>query len=195
MQSEGRTTLQMPAGTETRQAVVDAIQSALSSQRDWRLTSGNHRSPATRRRRSRQAQGRERKRHRWHDPRRNLEHGGQAKVDQNYVVFVILSTIVAALGMLTNSVAVVVGAMVIAPLLGPNLAFSVGVALGDGSLIARALLANAVGVGLALILSVGIGFFWEGGFQAQERRPQAPSGYSSGQVNSHWQAVRQCCLP
>ena len=37
-QRERRTTLVMLAGPETRQAMVDAVQSALSAQPDWRLT-------------------------------------------------------------------------------------------------------------------------------------------------------------
>ncbi|MFN3211171.1 MAG: DUF389 domain-containing protein [Roseovarius sp.] len=60
----------------------------------------------------------------------------QAQTDRNYIVFVVLSTVVAAFGMIADNVAVVVGAMVIAPLLGPNLALAVGVALGDGKLMA-----------------------------------------------------------
>ena len=93
---------------------------------------------------------------------------GQARIDQTYIMFVVLSTIVAALGMLTDSVAVVVGAMVIAPLLGPNLAFAVGIALGDGKLIWRALSANVVGICVALLLSIGIGYFWNGNLASDE---------------------------
>ena len=47
------------------------------------------------------------------------------------MVLVFLSTVVAAIGLIENNVAVVIGAMVIAPLLGPNLAFGLGTALGD----------------------------------------------------------------
>ncbi|WP_299749859.1 hypothetical protein [uncultured Boseongicola sp.] len=53
----------------------------------------------------------------------------QAKTDQTYLIFVVLSTIVAALGPEQDNVAVFVGAMVIAPLLGPILACAVGIAL------------------------------------------------------------------
>ncbi|NJN69674.1 MAG: hypothetical protein HC801_04900 [Nitrospira sp.] len=54
-----------------------------------------------------------------------------ARLDMNFVVLVVLSTAVAAIGLIENNVAVVIGAMVIAPLLGPNLAFNLGTALGD----------------------------------------------------------------
>jgi hypothetical protein len=52
-------------------------------------------------------------------------------LDSNFMVLVILSTLVAAIGLIKNNIVVVIGAMVIAPLLGPNLALSLGTALGD----------------------------------------------------------------
>jgi uncharacterized membrane protein len=48
-----------------------------------------------------------------------------------FVTMVVLSTIVAAIGLLKDSVAVIIGAMVIAPLLGPNVALALATALGD----------------------------------------------------------------
>ena len=53
------------------------------------------------------------------------------KLTRVYVVLVILSAIVAAIGLWNNSVAIIIGAMVIAPLLGPNVALSLAAALGD----------------------------------------------------------------
>jgi uncharacterized hydrophobic protein (TIGR00341 family) len=83
-----------------------------------------------------------------------------AELDRNYIVLVILSTIVAAIALIENNVAVVIGAMVIAPLLGPNLALSVGTALGDTDLMAKSAKTLAVGIVLSIALSSGIGFFW-----------------------------------
>jgi len=85
------------------------------------------------------------------------EVAGNARLSSQYFVLVILSTIVAAIGLLEDNVAVVIGAMVIAPLLGPNLALALGAALGDTKLIGRALASAAAGLGLALILSWGLG--------------------------------------
>lgn len=48
------------------------------------------------------------------------------QLDLNYLLLVFLSTVVAAIGLLEDNVPVVIGAMVIAPLLGPNLAMSLG---------------------------------------------------------------------
>jgi uncharacterized hydrophobic protein (TIGR00341 family) len=83
-----------------------------------------------------------------------------ARLDSNYLVLVVLSTVVAAIGLLEDNVAVLVGAMVIAPLLGPNLALAFAATLGDRDLMRDALLTNLVGLGLALLLSVLIGRIW-----------------------------------
>ena len=83
-----------------------------------------------------------------------------ARLNTNYVVLVVLSTLVAAIGLLEDSVAVVVGAMVIAPLLGPNLAFALGTALGDVRLMREAALSLLAGLGLAIGLSLALGFDW-----------------------------------
>ena len=83
-----------------------------------------------------------------------------ARLDLNYLVLVLLSTVVAAIGLIENNVAVVIGAMVIAPLLGPNLAFGLGTALGDGALMRKSAVTTAAGIGLALVLSIVIARVW-----------------------------------
>ena len=84
------------------------------------------------------------------------------QLDLNYLVFIVLSTVVAAIGLIENNVAVVIGAMVIAPLLGPNLALSLATALGDTSLMRKSVMALLSGVALAVFISALIGKF--GGF-------------------------------
>jgi len=74
-----------------------------------------------------------------------------------YLAMGVLSTVVAAIGLQHNSVAIIIGAMVIAPLLGPNVAFALGTTLGDLSLLRRALLTNLAGIVTAMVLSVLIG--------------------------------------
>jgi uncharacterized hydrophobic protein (TIGR00341 family) len=81
-----------------------------------------------------------------------------AKVDSTFVLLIVLSTLVAGIGLVEDNVAVVIGAMVIAPLLGPNLAFAFGVALGDHHLMVRALRANVIGLTLAIGVSILAGF-------------------------------------
>ena len=70
---------------------------------------------------------------------------------------VVLSTLIAAIGVLRDNQAVVIGAMVIAPLLNPNMGLAVATTLGDKRLALRTLGAGAVGIMLALTLSVIIG--------------------------------------
>ncbi|MEP7361354.1 MAG: TIGR00341 family protein [Chloroflexota bacterium] len=81
-----------------------------------------------------------------------------ARCSRVYLAMVVLSTIVAAVGLYYNSVAIIIGAMVIAPLLGPNMALSLGTTLGDLSLLRRALLTAAAGIATTIVLSVIIGF-------------------------------------
>ena len=50
--------------------------------------------------------------------------------------------------------------MVIAPLLGPNLAFGFGTALGDIYLMRKSALTTSVGIVLSIALSAVIGIFW-----------------------------------
>ena len=83
-----------------------------------------------------------------------------AILDSNFLLLVILSTIVAAIGLAEDNVAVVVGAMVIAPLLGPNIALAFAASLGDRKLMWKALKTNFAGLFLAFMLSVIIGMVW-----------------------------------
>lgn len=79
---------------------------------------------------------------------------GNARLTPTYLLLCGLSAIVAALGMIENNVAVVIGAMVIAPLLGPNLALALGTTLGDMALSRRAVLVNLTGLGLSVGLAI-----------------------------------------
>jgi uncharacterized hydrophobic protein (TIGR00341 family) len=78
-------------------------------------------------------------------------------VTRIFISLTILSTVVAAIGLLRNDVAVIIGAMVIAPLLGPNVAMSLATTLGDTDLLRRALKTNLVGVASALAFAVLVG--------------------------------------
>jgi len=96
------------------------------------------------------------------DTREELFHkmGLGARLDFNYLVLTFLSTIVALIGLMQNNVAVVIGAMVIAPLLGPNLAFAFGTSLGDKELMTKAFMTAVAGISLAVAVSAGVGFLW-----------------------------------
>jgi len=88
------------------------------------------------------------------------------KLNRNYILLVLLSTIVAATGLLENNVAVLIGAMVIAPLLGPNLAMALAAALGDLRLMAKAALTNLSGLVVCFAFSYLIGTIWPYGFNS-----------------------------
>jgi uncharacterized hydrophobic protein (TIGR00341 family) len=81
-----------------------------------------------------------------------------AQLDPVYLAGVGLSTVVAAVGLLRGDVAVIIGAMVIAPLLGPNVALSLAATLGDLDLGRRALRTAAAGAVVALGLSLAVGW-------------------------------------
>lgn len=96
------------------------------------------------------------------------EVSGGAEGDLVYYVMVLLSTIVAAVGLIQDNLAVVIAAMVIAPLLGPNLALAFGAALGNKGLIINALRTCAGGLFAAIALSTIIGFFLPVDLQSEQ---------------------------
>ncbi|WP_428819931.1 TIGR00341 family protein [Microbulbifer sp. MCCC 1A16149] len=102
-----------------------------------------------------------------------------ARLDRDYLVLVVLSTLVAAIGLLEDNVAVIIGAMVIAPLLGPNMAFGLGTALGDTALMRSALASLSVGVLVAAGISVVIGLVWPWGTYSEELLARTNVGWDS----------------
>ena len=68
-----------------------------------------------------------------------------------------LATVVASYGLLEEHAAVVIGAMVIATLLGPIIGIALALVDGDNSLLGKSLLAEAGGVILVLGISVLVG--------------------------------------
>ena len=102
-----------------------------------------------------------------------------ARLNLNYIILVMLSTIVAAIGLIENNVAIVIGAMVIAPLLGPNLAFALGTALGDTALMKKSGLTTALGISIAIALSVALGFLWPFDVASPELMARTNVGISS----------------
>jgi uncharacterized hydrophobic protein (TIGR00341 family) len=90
-----------------------------------------------------------------------LEISHTAKVSNVYVALVALSSLVAAIGLLRDNVAVLIGAMVVAPLLGPHVALSFATTLGDAKLGRFALKASLLGFFIALSISVCLGYFFD----------------------------------
>jgi uncharacterized hydrophobic protein (TIGR00341 family) len=101
------------------------------------------------------------------------------KVDNTFLLLIVLSTLVAGIGLVEDNIAVVIGAMVIAPLLGPSLAFAFGVALGDHELMGRAIRANVIGLSLAVGVSILAGLALPIGLDSHELLARTTVAYDS----------------
>ena len=101
------------------------------------------------------------------------------KLDLNYLILVFLSTVVAAIGLIENNVAIVIGAMLIAPLLGPNLALSLGTALGDIDLVKKSILTLLSGILLAVTIAAVIGNSWQTPLESPELMARTVAGLDS----------------
>ncbi len=104
-----------------------------------------------------------------------------AEFNWTYVALVVLASVVAAIGLARDNTAAVIGAMVVAPLLGPNMALGLGMVLGDGPLIRRALATNAAGLAICLASASALGL-------ALDADPSTPELASRTQV-SIWDLV------
>ncbi|KAA6187340.1 TIGR00341 family protein [Thiohalocapsa marina] len=144
-----------------RQPLMDALQSLLESEHSARVVVSSVDATLPRQK-STEAEAQKQKQEAVSATREELysEIAQGARLDWNYVLLASLSTVVAAIGLAADDVAVVIGAMVIAPLLGPIIAFAFAASLGDRSLAGRALVTSLVGLGLALLLSLCFGLIW-----------------------------------
>ena len=107
----------------------------------------------------------------------NISNGSQ--LDRNFVLLAVLSTIVASIGIVENNMAVVIGAMVIAPLLGPNLGLALGSVLGDKELIKTAVITNGMGLVITIVTSVLIAIVWSPNLDSSELLSRTQVQYSS----------------
>ncbi len=80
---------------------------------------------------------------------------------QTFILLVVLSALVAAIGLLRGNVAIIIGAMVIAPLLGPNMGMALAATLGDSALAKRALETALSGIAVGLVIAIALGWFAE----------------------------------
>lgn len=77
-----------------------------------------------------------------------------AKPTQNYVVLMILSVILATLGVFANSSPVIIGAMILAPLMAPIISFSMGVLRQDRQLMKNSFITMLVGIGVGYLFAI-----------------------------------------
>ena len=80
-----------------------------------------------------------------------------AQPGRDYFVLIVLSSLIAALGLLLDSPAVVIGAMLVAPLMSPILGFSLSIVLGEVRLLRTSLESVFKGVMATIIVSILVG--------------------------------------
>ena len=80
------------------------------------------------------------------------------KLSRNFLTLVVISSIIAAVGLIQDNVAIIIGAMVIAPLLGPNVGLALATTLADFELGRAALRTGLTGLAISLGLSILAGF-------------------------------------
>lgn len=80
-----------------------------------------------------------------------------ALLNVDYLMSIVFSAGLATLGLMLNSVAVIIGAMLVAPLMGPLASFSIGLTSGALPITQRSLMTLVQGVVLALLLAIAMG--------------------------------------
>ncbi|HSF72856.1 MAG TPA: DUF389 domain-containing protein [Microcoleus sp.] len=81
----------------------------------------------------------------------------ESTLDINYLVLILGSCIIATFGLLANSAAVIIGAMIIAPLMLPIRGLAFGAVEGNVLIFRKGLVALTVGTGLAIFLACFLG--------------------------------------
>ncbi|WP_327051604.1 TIGR00341 family protein [Halomicrococcus gelatinilyticus] len=76
-----------------------------------------------------------------------------APATSTYVAFLVLSTVIATTGLLLDSAATIIGAMVVAPLMGPAISASVGTVVDDARLYRRGVIFQVGGLLLAIAVA------------------------------------------
>ncbi|MCU7801536.1 MAG: TIGR00341 family protein, partial [gamma proteobacterium symbiont of Lucinoma myriamae] len=82
-----------------------------------------------------------------------LQLRSDAKINSLYIVLMLLSTLLASFGLFANSAAVVIGAMLLAPLMSPIISFSMGLLRDDKNMLLSSLIKMSVGITLAILAS------------------------------------------
>ncbi|MBL1432389.1 MAG: TIGR00341 family protein [Gammaproteobacteria bacterium] len=176
-QEDGRSISRFLVTPRNRQSVLDAVQMVVSTSKNYRIfilpVEASIPHPETA---DEAALGKGSATTTREELYNNVYKGAQ--LDSAYLLLVFLSTIVAAIGLLENNVAVVIGAMVIAPLLGPNIALALGTAIGDTKLMTKALACTLAGLALTLTLSYLIGLIWIGPIDSHELMARTSVGFS-----------------
>jgi len=82
-----------------------------------------------------------------------------APANSTFFAFILLSTVIATTGLLLNSAATIIGAMVVAPLMGPAISASVGTILDEQAMAARGVSLQVSGLLAAIATAAIMGWF------------------------------------
>jgi uncharacterized hydrophobic protein (TIGR00271 family) len=91
---------------------------------------------------------------------RNLQEAARPNV--HFFVLITLSSVIASLGLLINSPAVVIGAMLVAPLMSPIVAIAAGLTFGDAQMLREGLASTVQGAMAAIFIAIVIGLIVPG---------------------------------
>ena len=144
------------------QPILDSLQALLSSTPDWRVVVMPIEATLPRKEKPKDEAAKEAApKSKTTTMREELYQkvSGDSQLNLDFIVLTILSAIVAAIGLNEDSVAIVIAAMVIAPLLGPILAFALATALGDLSLMKQATKAAGTGLIIGFVFALGLTTF------------------------------------
>ncbi|WP_255198485.1 TIGR00341 family protein [Halorarius litoreus] len=81
-----------------------------------------------------------------------------APANSTFFAMLLLSTVIATTGLLLDSAATIIGAMVVAPLMGPAVSASVGTILGDREMAARGVRLQVIGLVAAIATGAVLGW-------------------------------------
>ncbi len=137
-----------------RQRLLDELQRALGAAENWRVTLLPIDMSVPVRPEMQDEEDARDARDRTNQTREELVNSisADAALTRDFAWMTALAAIVAAAGLIGDNTAVVIGAMVIAPLLAPNIALALGAALGNARLMLRGVEALLVGIALAVLL-------------------------------------------
>ena len=175
---DGRCAVRMLVSPDSRQAVLDALQSVLSTSENARIVVTPVEVSLPRADENNDDDKAKKKTALSREELYNTV-SQSSQLDGRFLLLVFLSTIVVMVGLLEDNVAVVIGAMVIAPFLGPNIALALGGALGDNQLIWQALKTNLTGMAFAMLLCVLLGWWWPYEISSQELLSRTQVGLGS----------------
>jgi len=175
----GRRLLRLVFRDGDGQKAIDAIQAILDQEEDWRLVvlPVEATAPKVDEAADQDARRQQRTLALREEMYEDIAKG--ARLNTDFALLTALSTIVVVFGLSADNVAAVIGAMVIAPLLGPILAFSFGSALGDLQLMGKAARTALAGLALGLGISFAIGLVYEPNLLSDELMSRTIVGLDS----------------